>query len=36
MSKLRVDELAGSLGVGSEEVITLLRQMDIPVVRGPQ
>jgi translation initiation factor IF-2 len=35
LSKLRIDELAGDLGVGAEEVITLLRQMDIPVVRGP-
>ena len=31
MSKLRVHDLAGEFGVSSDEVTTLLRQMDIPV-----
>ncbi|MEO6876856.1 MAG: translation initiation factor IF-2 N-terminal domain-containing protein, partial [Gemmatimonadaceae bacterium] len=31
MSKLSVSELANEFGVPSEEVITLLRQMDIPI-----
>ena len=31
MSKLRVHDLAGEFGVPSDEVITLLRQMDVPV-----
>ena len=31
MSKLRVHDLAGEFGVSSDEVITLLRQMDVPV-----
>ncbi|GJG87575.1 hypothetical protein tb265_27560 [Gemmatimonadetes bacterium T265] len=35
MSK-RVDELAGDLKVGAEDVLSLLRAMEIPVARGPQ
>ncbi|HEY8831467.1 MAG TPA: translation initiation factor IF-2 [Gemmatimonadaceae bacterium] len=31
MSKLRVHDLAGEFGVPSDEVINLLRQMDVPV-----
>ncbi|HET6760477.1 MAG TPA: translation initiation factor IF-2 N-terminal domain-containing protein, partial [Gemmatimonadaceae bacterium] len=31
MSKLRVHDLAGEFGISSDEVITLLRQMDVPV-----
>ncbi|HUQ17996.1 MAG TPA: translation initiation factor IF-2 [Gemmatimonadaceae bacterium] len=31
MSKFRVNDLAGEFGVSVEEVITLLRQMDVPV-----
>jgi translation initiation factor IF-2 len=31
LSKLRVHDLAGEFGVPSDEVITLLRQMDVPV-----
>ena len=31
MSKLRVHDLAGEFGVSSDEVISLLRQMDVPV-----
>ena len=31
MSKLRVHDLAGEFGVSSDEVINLLRQMDVPV-----
>ena len=31
MSKLRVHDLAGEFGVPSDEVISLLRQMDVPV-----
>ena len=31
MSKLRVHDLAGEFGVPTDEVINLLRQMDVPV-----
>ena len=31
MSKLRVHDMAGEFGISSEEVITLLRSMDVPV-----
>ena len=31
MSKLRVNDMAGEFGISADEVITLLRQMDIPV-----
>ena len=31
MSKLRVHDMAGEFGIPSEEVITLLRSMDVPV-----
>ena len=31
MSKLRVHDMAGEFGISSDEVITLLRQMDVPV-----
>jgi len=31
LSKLRVHDLAGEFGVPSDEVINLLRQMDVPV-----
>ncbi|HMG01214.1 MAG TPA: translation initiation factor IF-2 N-terminal domain-containing protein, partial [Gemmatimonadaceae bacterium] len=31
MSKLRVHDLAGEFGISSDEVLTLLRQMDVPV-----
>ncbi len=31
MSKLRVHDLAGEFGISSDEVINLLRQMDVPV-----
>ncbi|HEX2716060.1 MAG TPA: translation initiation factor IF-2 [Gemmatimonadaceae bacterium] len=31
MSKLRVNELAGEFGISADEVVTLLRGMDIPV-----
>ena len=31
MSKLRVHDMAGEFGISSDEVITLLRQMDLPV-----
>jgi translation initiation factor IF-2 len=31
LSKLRVNELAGEFGISADEVVTLLRQMDIPV-----
>ena len=31
MSKLRVHDMAGEFGVTSDEVISLLRQMDVPV-----
>ncbi len=31
MSKLRVHDMAGEFGVSAEEVIVLLRQMDVPV-----
>jgi translation initiation factor IF-2 len=31
LSKLRVHDLAGEFGVSSDEVINLLRQMDVPV-----
>ncbi len=31
MSKLRVNDMAGEFGVSAEEVINLLRQMDVPV-----
>ena len=31
MSKLRVHDLAGEFGVPSDEVMNLLRQMDVPV-----
>ena len=31
MSKLRVNEMAGEFGISADEVIALLRQMDIPV-----
>ncbi|HKO15847.1 MAG TPA: translation initiation factor IF-2 N-terminal domain-containing protein, partial [Gemmatimonadaceae bacterium] len=34
MSKLRVSEMAGEFGISADEVITLLRQMDVSV-RGP-
>ena len=35
MSKLRVHDLAGEFGVSSDEVISLLRQMDVPVRSHP-
>ena len=31
MSKLRVTDMAGEFGIAADEVITILRQMDIPV-----
>ena len=31
MSKLRVHDMAGEFGISADEVITLLRQMDVPV-----
>jgi len=31
LSKLRVHDMAGEFGISSDEVITLLRQMDVPV-----
>src|SRR6185503_1727419 len=31
LSKLRVHEMAGEFGISADEVITLLRQMDVPV-----
>ncbi|HLA15132.1 MAG TPA: translation initiation factor IF-2 N-terminal domain-containing protein, partial [Gemmatimonadaceae bacterium] len=31
MNKLRVHDLAGEFGITSDEVINLLRQMDVPV-----
>jgi translation initiation factor IF-2 len=31
LSKLRVNEMAGEFGISADEVISLLRQMDIPV-----
>ncbi|NUR19598.1 MAG: hypothetical protein HOQ12_08720, partial [Gemmatimonadaceae bacterium] len=31
MSKLRVNDLAGEFGISADEVVSLLRQMDIPV-----
>ena len=31
MSKLRVHDMAGEFGISSDEVIALLRQMDVPV-----
>ena len=31
MSKLRVNDMAGEFGISVDEVITLLRQMDVPV-----
>ena len=31
MSKLRVHDMAGEFGVSSDDVITILRQMDVPV-----
>ncbi|HXC24731.1 MAG TPA: translation initiation factor IF-2 [Gemmatimonadaceae bacterium] len=31
MSKLRVNDMAGEFGISADEVITVLRQMDIPV-----
>jgi len=31
LSKLRVHDLAGEFGISSDEVLTLLRQMDVPV-----
>ncbi|MDE3126489.1 MAG: translation initiation factor IF-2 N-terminal domain-containing protein, partial [Gemmatimonadota bacterium] len=31
MSKLRVHDMAGEFGIGADEVIALLRQMDVPV-----
>ena len=31
MSKLRVHDMAGEFGISSDEVITILRQMDVPV-----
>ena len=31
MSKLRVHDMAGEFGIPSDEVITILRQMDVPV-----
>ncbi|MCU0615916.1 MAG: translation initiation factor IF-2 N-terminal domain-containing protein, partial [Gemmatimonadaceae bacterium] len=31
MSKLRVHDLAGEFGLTADDVITLLRQMDVPV-----
>ena len=31
MSKLRVHDMAGEFGISSDEIVTLLRQMDIPV-----
>ena len=31
MSKLRVHDMAGEFGISSDEVISLLRQMDVPV-----
>ncbi|NUQ12420.1 MAG: translation initiation factor IF-2 N-terminal domain-containing protein, partial [Gemmatimonadaceae bacterium] len=34
MSKVRVNELAGEFGIPTEEVMDLLRKMDVPV-RSP-
>ena len=34
MSKLKVTDMAGEFGIPTDEVMTLLRQMDVPV-RGP-
>ena len=31
MSKLRVHDMAGEFGISADEVIALLRQMDVPV-----
>ncbi|HEY0997064.1 MAG TPA: translation initiation factor IF-2 N-terminal domain-containing protein, partial [Gemmatimonadaceae bacterium] len=31
MSKLRVHDMAGEFGVSADEVMSLLRQMDVPV-----
>ena len=31
MSKLRVNDMAGEFGISVDEVINLLRQMDVPV-----
>src|SRR4029077_8535578 len=31
LSKLRVNDMAGEFGISVDEVITLLRQMDVPV-----
>jgi translation initiation factor IF-2 len=31
LSKFRVNDMAGEFGIPSEEVITLLRSMDVPV-----
>ncbi|HWE41139.1 MAG TPA: translation initiation factor IF-2 N-terminal domain-containing protein, partial [Gemmatimonadaceae bacterium] len=31
MSKLRVNDLAGEFGISADEVVALLRNMDIPV-----
>ncbi|HVE77771.1 MAG TPA: translation initiation factor IF-2 N-terminal domain-containing protein, partial [Gemmatimonadaceae bacterium] len=31
MSKLRVHDMAGEFGISADEVINLLRQMDVPV-----
>ena len=31
MSKLRVHDMASEFGISSDDVITLLRQMDVPV-----
>ena len=31
MSKLRVHDMAGEFGISSDEVIKILRQMDVPV-----
>src|SRR6185503_20961256 len=31
LSKLRVHDMAGEFGISADEVITLLRQMDVPV-----
>ena len=31
MSKFRVNDMAGEFGISSDEVISLLRSMDVPV-----
>ncbi|MFN7456180.1 MAG: translation initiation factor IF-2 N-terminal domain-containing protein, partial [Gemmatimonas sp.] len=31
MTKLRVHDMAGEFGISADEVIALLRQMDVPV-----